>query len=98
MHNDHDNFVRAIQEKRKVKLTFPSKEQGCSAEKLCGPIFYSASAEEDGLGCYYLWDFEAGTGNQFLGLLPSQIVSMELTEDPFDLVEFFTSGREISNS
>ena len=98
MHNDHDTFVRAIQEKRKVKLTLPSKEQGCNAEKLCGPIFYSASAEAGGSGCYYLWDFEAVAGNQFLGLLPSQIVGIELAEEPFDLVGFFTAGREISNS
>jgi hypothetical protein len=98
MHRDHDTFARAIRDKRKIKLTLPSKEPGGSANKLCGPLYYSASAAEGDLGCYYLWDFESGTGNNFLGLLPSQIASMELTEEPFDLVKFFASGRESGDS
>jgi len=98
MHRYHSIFVQAIRDKRKVKLTFLDREDGDKTEKLCGPIFYSASVTGKDSGCYYLWDFETSTSNHFLGLSPPQIVSMELTEEPFDLVEFFTSPREISDS
>jgi hypothetical protein len=98
MHVDHEIFVEAIRNKRKVELTFLSNEDGDKKDKLCGPIFYSASVTGKDSGCYYLRDFDSDSGNHFLGLLPSQIVSTELTEEPFDLVEFFTSPREISDS
>jgi len=98
MHCHHNIFVEAIRDKRKVKLTFLSKERGNKTDKLCGPVFYSASVAEKDSGCYYLWNFESNTGNNFLALSPSQIVSIELTKEHFDLVEFFTSSREISDS
>jgi len=98
MHRDHKIFVQAIQDKRKVKLTFLSEERGGDTDRLCGPIFYSAPVAGSDSGCYYLWDFESNTDNHFLGFPPSQIVSMELTEEPFDLVEFFTSRKQISDS
>ena len=98
MHCHHNIFVEAIRDKKKVRLTFLSKERSDSTKKLCGPVFYSASVVEKDSGCYYLWDFESNTGNHFLALSPSQIVSVEPTEESFDLVEFFTSGRQISNS
>ena len=98
MHCHHNIFVEAIRDKKKVRLTFLTKERGGKRQKLCGPVFYSASVVEKDLGCYYLWDFESNTGNHFLALSPSQIVSMELTEEPFGLVEFFTSRKQISDS
>ena len=98
MHCHHNIFVEAIRDKKKVRLTFLSEERGDSTKKLCGPVSYSASVVEKDLGCYYLWDFDSDTGNHFLALSPSQIVSMELTEEPFDLVEFFTSRKQISDS
>ena len=51
-----------------------------------------------GLSEGILWDFKSETTNHFLGLPPSQIVSMELTKEPFDLVEFFTSRKKPSDS
>ena len=98
MHRDHDIYVKAIRDKKKVKLTFFGNDPGDIGDGLFGPIFYSPSAMGEDSDCYYLWDFERGASDNFLGLPPSQIVSMELTEESFDLVEFFTSGREISDS
>ena len=99
MHCDHDIYVKAIRDRKKVKLTFFHNEHGDIRDGLFGPIFYSATIAGEDSDCYYLWDFESGIGDNFLGLPPSQIVRMELTEDPFDLVEFFTtSEREISDS
>jgi hypothetical protein len=98
MHRNHDIFVRAIRDKHKVKLTFFSNEKGDIRDGLFGPIFYSPSTAGNDSDCYYLWDFEAGNSNNFLGLPPSQIVRMELAREPFDLVEFFTSSGGISGS
>jgi hypothetical protein len=95
MHRDHNIFARAIQEKKKVKSTFYSNERGDTRNGLFGPVFYSKSCAGDNSDCYYLWDFESGTGNHFLGLPPSQIVSMELAKEPFDFFEFFTSKRAV---
>lgn len=98
MHGNHNVFVRAIQGKNKVKLTFFSNENGDTRDGLFGPIFYSPSTAGNDSDCYYLWDFEGADGNHFLGLPPSQIVRMELTREPFDIVEFFTSSGGISDS
>ncbi len=44
-------------------------------------------AEVDRLECYYLWDFEADDGYNFIALWPRRIIGMELTEDPFTIDE-----------
>ena len=98
MHRDHDIFVKAIRGKKKVKLTFFHNEHGDIRDGLFGPIFYSTTIAGEDSDCYYLWDFENGIGNNFLGLSPSQIVRMELTKKPFDYVEFFTSRGAIIDS
>jgi hypothetical protein len=98
MHHDHDVFVKSIRDRKKVKLTFVNNERGGARDGLFGPIFYSTSVAGKDSDCYYLWDFESGTGNNFLALPTSQIVCMALTKEPFDLVEFFTSMKETNDS
>jgi hypothetical protein len=98
MHSDHNIFVKAIQSKKKVKLTFYQNEHCDIRDGLFGPIFYSTSIAGDDSDCYYFWNFESGIGNNFLGLPPSQIVRMELTKESFDFVEFFTSRGTNSGS
>jgi hypothetical protein len=97
MHRDHDIFVKSIQGRTKVKVTFVTNDHGDIGDGLFGPIFYLASVGGGDSGCYYLWDFESETGDNFLGLPSSQIVSMELAAESFDLVELLTSKREISD-
>ena len=96
MHRDHNIFEMAIQEKKKVKLTFCGSESSDTKEGLFGPIFYSDSRVGSNSDRYYLWDFDSEADNHFLGLLPSRIVSMKLAREPFDPVEFFTSKRAIT--
>lgn len=98
MHCDHEIFVQAIQLGRKVKVTFFTGEDQESTSTLCGPVFYSPSAAGIDSGCYYLWNFETSKDNHFLGLAPSKIVRMELVDEPFDLVEFFTCKEQIDRS
>lgn len=91
MHHDHDIFVRATKDKRKVLLDYFDDKHKLNFNRLCLPVYYSqAQTEGDNLDCYYLWDLASGKDKRFLGLPPSQIVSMELTEEAFDPAEFIT--------
>ena len=96
MHRDHIIFAKAIQEKKKVKLTFDSNECNNTKEGLFGPILYSKSRAGGDSDCYYLWDFDSEAVNNFIVLPPSRIASMKLGEESFDPVEFFTSKRAIT--
>ena len=96
MHRDHDIFAKAIQEKRKIKLTFYGSEGDDIKEGLFGPVLYSESRAEGDSDCYYLWDFDSEADNSFMGLPPSRIASMKSNEEPFDCVEFFTSKRAVT--
>ena len=96
MHRDHDIFARAIQEKKKVKLTFDSNERNDTGDGLFGPILYGKSVAGDNSDRYYLWDFDSEAVNNFIVLPSSRIASMKLSEEPFDSVEFFTSKRAIT--
>lgn len=96
MHRDHNIFAKAIQEEKKVNLTFYGSESNDTKEGLFGPIYYSKSVTGDDSDCYYLWDFESKTDNEFSGLPTSRIASMKLSEEHFDFVKFFTSKRAIT--
>ncbi|MHC4169224.1 MAG: hypothetical protein ACYSWQ_19925 [Planctomycetota bacterium] len=98
MHSDHEIFQRGISQNRKVKLTSTSEELGRELVSLCAPLYYSRGRDNaDEPGCYYLWDFEATVGYNFVALAPSEIVSMELTEDSFELEEMRDSKQEAGN-
>ena len=89
MHSDHDYFLIGIERETKLKLTFFSRKHNRDVVSLCAPLHYSKGlAAGDELDCYYLWDFEAEKGSNFLALSPSQIVSMELTEEAFRVQDF----------
>jgi len=93
VHSDHDIFIQGIEQKRRIKMTFSGKKKLQNLVRQCAPLYYSKGRiERDGLDSYYIWDFEATKGSHFLALLPSQIVTMELAEETFNVEDF--SGRE----
>jgi hypothetical protein len=84
MHNDHGIFVRAMDREMKVKLTFYSRKHQRNLVRQCAPLHYGRGmAEGDDLDCYYLWDFEAPKGGNFLAVSPSRIISIEPTGEAF---------------
>jgi hypothetical protein len=94
MHGEHDIFVQGIDQRRRLKLTFFSRGHGGNLVTPCAPLYYSKGRDEaDDLDCYYLWDFEAKRGSNFLALPPSQIVGMELTDHAFSLEEFNSPSK-----
>jgi len=88
MHSDHEIFIRGIEQKRRLKVTYLSDERREKLIRRCGPLYYSrGKTEADELECYYLWDFEANEGHNFLALSPGRIIGMELTTDAFSIEE-----------
>ena len=95
MHTDHDVFIRGLEQERKLKVTYFSDEHRENLARLCGPLYCgTGKAEADGPECYYLWDFEADQGYNFLALPPEQIVSMELTENAYSIEEVSNLSEE----
>jgi hypothetical protein len=87
MHRNHHIFAQAIEDKKKIRLTFFKNADSSSQVKVFGPLFYAPPRVGREPDRYYLWDFER---NNVSGLLPSKIVSMELTEETFDPRKFIS--------
>ena len=86
-----DVFIQAIQEKRKVRLTFFSKEDRASLSRICAPMDFGPSriarVKNDR---YHLWDYESDTEEHTLSLSPDQVEGMVILDEYFDPAEFIT--------
>lgn len=84
-----DQFIQAIHNKQKVRLSFFSKEDGRVLTRLCAPMDFGPSRRAtDKSNRYHLWDYESDTKNHVLSLLPNQISSIEVTDEHFEPNEF----------
>ena len=103
MDSEHKVFIQGIEQERRLEVTFFCRKRRREVGSLCAPLHYSkgpvVSLEdaENEPGCYYLWDYGAGKGSNFLALSPSQIVSIELTEDDFRIQDFYSYGKQTKN-
>lgn len=100
MHRDHDIFIQGIEKEKRLELTFFSRKLRRQVVSLCAPLHYSkdplgtAAGSQDEKDCYYLWNFSAKKGSNFLALSPSQITSIELTEHDFRVQEFYSLSSQ----
>ncbi|WP_299013045.1 hypothetical protein [uncultured Photobacterium sp.] len=79
-----DNFVNAIQHRKKVRLTYISKDNGVVTTKICAPIdFGPKRLAQNQSDRYHLWDFEGEQRHHILSLLPESIVKMEVLPEIF---------------
>lgn len=91
MHSEHQTFVTAIHSKKKLKLTFFSKQDRGQLIRMCAPMDFGPSRRaKNKLDHYHFWDYESDTQNHVLSLPPEQIVQMQSTEESFDPIEFIT--------
>ncbi|KPJ66801.1 MAG: hypothetical protein AMJ43_06905 [Coxiella sp. DG_40] len=94
MHQDHQIFIRAVINNKKVLLNYFDDVYKLHFSKLCTPLYYSPGNIERGVpDYYYLWDLKANAGKSLLRLPSTQIVSIEPTEEAFD-PEMFIPIRE----
>lgn len=84
------DFIRAIQNKRKVCVTYFSKKEQKSITRICAPMDFGPSGKDPGkMDRYHMWDFKDGRGHT-VSLLPEQIEKMEFLEAPFEPEDFVT--------
>ena len=85
---NHTQFIEAIQAKKKVCVRYYSKADSGVLDRVCAPLDYGPGGEiEDGLNRYWLWDYAANTGPHTLGLVPEQIVDLQVLGEVFDPVQ-----------
>lgn len=90
---NHQAFLDAIQQRREVEVTWPSKEDGGRMQtRRCAPMDYGPSRRrKDGVNCYHFWDFESDSGsNHVLTLSAAQISSVQVLDSDFDPHAFVT--------
>jgi hypothetical protein len=91
MHPNHPEFITALTGKKKVMLTFFSKEDGTHLRRTCAPMDFGPSRRaKDQSDRYHFWDYDSDTQRHVLSLLPNQVVTIEIIDESFDPGEFIT--------
>jgi hypothetical protein len=86
---NHTRFIEAIKEKRKVRLRFYSRADSGVLDLVCAAMDYGPGGEiQDGLHRYWLWNYASNTDSHILGLLPQEIVDLQVLGEVFDPAEF----------
>ena len=79
---NHNQFLQAIQDKKKIRVKFYSKADNEVIERICAPLDYGPGGGVlNGLSRYWLWDHAT------LGLLPQQIVDLQVLSEEIDPVQ-----------
>ena len=82
---NHEQFIEAIQQKKKVALRFYSTADSQVIDLVCAPMDYGAAAEApDGVNRYSLWDYTSNNGSHTLSLLPEQVLDIRVLGELFD--------------
>lgn len=91
MENILAEFISAIHDKRKIRLTFYSKQDKSVIERLTAPLDYGPSSKSKNKdNRFHFWDYQSDTQNHTLSLLPNQIIGMEFMNENFDSTDFMS--------
>jgi len=94
---EKEKFVQAIRDKKKVKLTFYSKEDRCELVRVCAPMDYGPSRRaKNKADRYHLWDFDSDTQRHTLSLLPERVMGMVVLDEKFDPADFIEWDTGVS--
>ncbi|WP_163121756.1 hypothetical protein [Acinetobacter portensis] len=75
----------AITNKKKVKISFFSKEDNKIIERLCAPFDIGPSRKyHDQSDRYHFWDYESDKKNHVLSLVDGQVTNILITNEPFE--------------
>jgi len=86
---NHQQYIEAINGKKRVSVRFYSEADSGVLDRVCAPMDYGPGAGvPDGLNRYWFWDYTSNTGTHTLGLLPQQIVDLQVLGSVFDPTEF----------
>ena len=82
---NHEQFIEAIREQKKVCLRFYSKADSGVIDLVCAPLDYGTGAGiQDGVNRYWLWDYTSNNGSHTLSLLPEQVLDLQALGEAFD--------------
>ena len=82
---NHEQFIEAIQQKKKVALRFFSRADSQVIDLVCAPMDYGPEAgTTDGVNRYSLWDYSSNNGTHTLSLLPEQVLDLRALGEVFD--------------
>lgn len=92
MHRDHQIFIDGLVNRRRVRLSFISKEDDDRMlVRTCAPMDYGQGPRtRDTTPRYSFWDYDSDEGGHPLSLLPERIWSIEPLTDAFDPAAFVT--------
>lgn len=86
-----EDFLRAIDNKLKVRITFDSKAKG-RITRVCIPFDFGPSQKENAIDKsdkYHLWDLESPEGDSHnLSVAFDKIISLEVLNEGFDPGDF----------
>lgn len=86
-----NDFIAALHAKKKVLLTFYSKEDNCNLIRTCAPMDYGPSSRaHDKSDRFHFWDYDSDKQRHTLSLLPEQVVSIQVLNEIFNPAEFVT--------
>lgn len=86
-------FIAAIHAKRKMRVTFNSKEDDGPITRVCAPMDYGPSNKfKDGIDRFHVWDYfpDGGKNPHPIAIEPSQVRSMVTLDEIFSPAEFIT--------
>lgn len=99
MISNHAQFIAAIHERKKVCVRFYSKADSGVLDRVCAPMDYGPGGEiKDGLNRCWLWDYTSNAGSHALGLVPQQIVHLQVLGEVFDPAQFTIGPSPVSVS
>jgi hypothetical protein len=88
---NHTQFTAAIQDKKKVCVRFYSKPDSGVLDRVCAPMEYGPGENLDGLNRYWLWDYAGEPGSKTIGLMPQQILDLQVLGEAFNPSEFVSA-------
>lgn len=81
---NHEDFITAIRERKKVRVRFFSTPDQGILDRVCLPLDYGVGGGGVAdLNRYWLWCPEMLEGSRLLGLFSEQILSLRILGDPF---------------
>jgi hypothetical protein len=81
-----EEFLKAIDEKRKVEITFNSKSKGIIT-RICIPYDFGPSQKKDAIDLsnrYFLWDLSSPEKPHVLSISPDRLLNLEILDEYFN--------------
>lgn len=84
-----DIFLKGIQGKKLLSVSFIAKEDGLLRVRKCVPFDYGVSRKyKDGEDRFHFYDLDSPDGRHNLSLLPEQVQSIDLLNEIFEPADY----------